>query len=72
VLLPPPGGRIHAVVGGLEGPEYERQSRDIATAWGGTWDVLPDHDHFTIVSELADPESRVVRKALDLMPKETG
>jgi arylformamidase len=72
VLLPPPGGRIHAVVGGLEGQEYERQSRDIATAWGGTWDVLPDHDHFTIVSELADPESRVVRKALELMPTEVG
>ncbi len=68
VLLPAPGGRIHTVVGGREGREYERQSRAIATAWGGTWEVLPDHDHFTIVSELANPESGVVRKALELMP----
>jgi arylformamidase len=72
VLLPPPGGRIHAAVGGLEGSEYERQSRDIATAWGGTWATLPDHDHFTIVSELADPDSGVVRAALELMPQEAG
>lgn len=70
VLLPPPGGRIHAFVGGLEGAEYARQSRDIAAAWDGTWEVLPGHDHFTIVAELANPESSVVRKALDLMPKE--
>ncbi len=70
VLLPPPGGRIHAAVGGLEGREYERQSRDIATAWGGSWEILTGHDHFTIVSELANPESGVVRKALELMPKE--
>ncbi len=70
VLLPPPGGRIHAVVGGREGREYERQSREIAAVWGGTWEVLTGHDHFTIVSELANPESAVVRKALELMPRE--
>ena len=33
---PPPGGRLHAVVGGEEGAEYARQSREIARAWGGT------------------------------------
>ncbi len=72
LLLPAPGGRIHAVVGEFEGAEYARQSRDIAAAWGGTWEVLHGHDHFTIVSDLANPESRVVRKALELMPRETG
>ncbi len=70
VLLGAPSGRIHAAVGGLEGREYERQSRDIATAWDGSWEVLPGQDHFTIVSELTNPESGVVRKALELMPRE--
>lgn len=70
VHLPPPGGRIHAVVGGLEGREYARQSHDIASAWGGSWEILPGHNHFTIVSELANPESAMVKRALELMPME--
>ncbi len=71
-LLAAPGGHIHAMVGGLEGREYERQSCAIASAWGGTSAVLPDHDHFTIVAELADPDSAVVRTALELMPRRAG
>lgn len=68
VRLPRPGGHIHAVVGGLEGREYARQSHDIATAWGGSWEILPGHNHFTIVSELADPDSALVKRALDMIP----
>lgn len=67
-LLAPPGGRIHAVVGGLEGQEYARQSHDIAVAWGGSWEILPGHNHFTIVSELANPGSALVKRALDMIP----
>lgn len=65
--LPPPPGRLHAVVGGDEGPEFARQSRSIAEAWGGTWESLPAHNHFSILDDLVDPASPMVRKALDLL-----
>ena len=60
VLLPPPGLPLHAIVGGTEGPEYERQSRGIAKAWGGIWEVVPDANHFTIIAPLADAQSAIV------------
>ncbi|MCW3473510.1 alpha/beta hydrolase [Limobrevibacterium gyesilva] len=68
MFMPHPGGRIHAIVGADEGAEYLRQSRGIAEAWGGTWEALPGHNHFTIVGQLADPGSAMVRKARDLLP----
>lgn len=68
VLMPPPGGRIHAYVGGEEGREYTRQSRSIAEAWGGTWTSLPGLHHFSIVEQLHDPSSAMVAKALELIP----
>jgi len=68
VLLPAPGGAIHAYVGGDEGHEYTRQSRSIAEAWGGTWTSLPGLHHFSIVEQLQDPGSAMVAKALELIP----
>ncbi len=62
-FMPSPGLPIHAVVGGKEGPEYERQSRDIATAWSGIWEVLEGHDHFTIAAELINPDSALTKRA---------
>lgn len=67
MTLPPPSGRLHAVVGGDEGAEYTRQSRGIAAAWGGTWESLPGLNHFTIVAELADPNSATIRAARRLV-----
>jgi arylformamidase len=67
LFLPPPGGRLHAVVGGAEGPEYERQSRSIAEAWGGTWENVPGANHFTVLEALSDPSSAMVRRALELV-----
>jgi arylformamidase len=67
-LMPAPGGRIHAVVGGAEGPEYERQSRSIAEAWGGTWQSMSGDNHFTIIGGLTQPDSPLVRTALGLVP----
>jgi arylformamidase len=67
LFLPRPSGRLHAYVGGDEGPEYTRQSRSIAEAWGGTWQSVPGTNHFTIVEALADPGSPMVRVALDLL-----
>jgi arylformamidase len=67
LFLPAPGLPIHAVVGGTEGVEYTRQSRSIAEAWGGTWEALEGHNHFTIVSPLTDPASAMVAKAVALL-----
>jgi acetyl esterase/lipase len=67
LFLPPPSGRLHAVIGGEEGVEFTRQARGIAEAWGGTWESLPGYNHFTILDELIDPASPMVRKALDLL-----
>lgn len=67
-FLPAPGRPIHAVVGGLEGPEYERQSRLIAQAWGGSWESLPGHDHFSIAAELIKPDSALTSRAAAMVP----
>jgi arylformamidase len=64
---PRPAGRIFAVVGGEEGRAFAWQSRAIAEAWGGGWESLPGHDHFSIPAELADPGSVTVARALALM-----
>jgi len=56
-------------VGGLEGPEYDRQTDALAAAWqarGVPCDVLrlAGHHHFSIVGELEDPKSELSRGIL--------
>ena len=65
LFLPPPAARLHATVGGDEGAEYERQSRSIAEAWGGTWDSAPGLNHFTIAEQLEHPDSALVRRMVE-------
>ncbi len=60
ILMPSPGLPFHAVVGGAEGPEYERQSREMAKVWGGMWESVPGANHFTVTDPLADPNSAMV------------
>lgn len=48
---------LHAVVGGAESGEFLRQTREMAEAWGGSWEALPGADHFTVLAPLADPGS---------------
>jgi arylformamidase len=67
LFMAPPGGRLHAVVGGDEGVEYTRQSRSIAEAWGGSWEALPGLNHFTVVDGLALSDSVLVARAMALM-----
>ncbi len=67
LFLPSPGLKLHAIVGGTEGAEYTRQASSIAAAWGGTWEALPDANHFTVVAPLADPASAMVAKAQALL-----
>jgi arylformamidase len=61
LLLPSPGLPLHAVVGGAEGAEYERQSRSIADAWGGTWESVPGANHFTVIAPLTDPDAAMTQ-----------
>jgi arylformamidase len=73
VALPPPrAGSLLLAVGDREGPEYLRQTRDLAAAWrraGRPCDVLEmkDQDHFRIVTQLEDPQSELSRAILRQM-----
>jgi arylformamidase len=62
LLLPSPGLPFHAVVGGAEGTEYERQSRGIAQAWGGTWEAVPGANHFTVIAPLAESHAAITQR----------
>jgi arylformamidase len=71
-LAPARSGPLLLPLGGLEGPEYHRQSEDLAAAWrrgGLTARVLdlPGQDHFSIVAQLEDPKSEVARAILGQM-----
>jgi arylformamidase len=65
-LRPPRTGRLLLAVGGLEGPEYLRQTEDLAGAWR-RWGaevevkVLDGQDHFSIIGQLEEPGSRLAR-----------
>ena len=71
-----PSGRapLALTLGAHEGPEYHRQTDDLAAAWravGVSIDVIDaaGHDHFSIICELerADTElARVIRKQMGL------
>ncbi len=61
-----PGRPIHCVVGGAESNEFIRQSRDMAAAWGGSWEVAPGDDHFTVIAPMADPASALARRAAEM------
>lgn len=69
---PPPADRfLVAAVGGAESQEFLRQSLDIAATWSAAGVkaecvVVPNANHFTIVDELARPESAMVQRVLQL------
>lgn len=65
-LWPSPGKPLHAVVGGAESPEFLRQTHDFAQGWGGTAEVLPGLDHFTVLEPLEDPRHPLVHRAAAL------
>lgn len=51
-------------VGASEGPEYLRQSNELSEAWSRSGEtpkvlVMPGHDHFSIATQLDDPESKL-------------
>jgi arylformamidase len=74
VAMPAPaGGDWSLWVGGLEGPEYLRQSAALAAAWGSDdarrvrMEVAAGADHFSIVGPLADPGSALTGRLVAAM-----
>lgn len=61
-LAPPREGSWTALVGAKEGPEYHRQSTELARLWNERGNpqvearIVDGHDHFSIVMALDDPE----------------
>ena len=43
--------------------EFLRQTRDFATAWSGSQEVLPGANHFTVLDPFADPAHPLVARA---------
>jgi arylformamidase len=67
----PGGGRLDAVVGENESAEYFRQSRTIVDVWGRAgiptrFAVVPGANHFTAIAPLADPQSPMVARLMEL------
>ena len=67
----PPAGRLHALVGADESEEFIRQNTLIRNAWGPVrvpvCETVPGANHFTILTELSDPQARLHRLGLDLL-----
>jgi arylformamidase len=71
--FPAPEAPVYAVVGGDESEEFKRQNRLIRQAWGRRvvpiCEEIPGCNHFDILHELADPQSRshqLARRLLEL------
>jgi arylformamidase len=67
----PARGSLDAVVGGNESAEYFRQSQTIIDLWGKAgiatrFGTVPDANHFTAISPLADPDSPMVSRLQEL------
>ena len=66
---------LTAAVGGLESSEFVRQSKDMCKAWRGqgvetAYREIDGKDHFTVISDLADPDSAMVREIVSLVRRE--
>jgi arylformamidase len=71
-LVPERSGPLLLPLGGLEGPEYHRQTDELARAWwkrGLPCEVMdmPGLNHFSIVAQLGDPASELARTILRQM-----
>jgi arylformamidase len=67
----PVRGSLDAVVGGNESAEYFRQSRTVVERWGAAgiatrFGVVPNANHFTAIAPLADPDSPMVLRLMEL------
>jgi arylformamidase len=71
-LRPSAAKPLHAVVGGEESSEFLRQTREFAPLWGGTAEVLPGLNHFTVLEPLAEPTHPLTVRAAALAVQACG
>jgi arylformamidase len=68
----PPGGLVlDAVLGEAESAEFHRQSREIVDTWrkhgvSARYGTVQGANHFTAIAPLADPQSAMVERILEL------
>jgi arylformamidase len=72
VCMPAPrDAGFHSVVGALESDEFLRQNMLLREAWGPeavpVCEAIADANHFTVLHDLADPDGRLHRLALELL-----
>ncbi|NQV56126.1 MAG: alpha/beta hydrolase [Rhodospirillales bacterium] len=70
--LPPAGTKMVMAWGGLETPEFRRQSEDYAAACKTagaevTTHAYPEHNHFSLASELTNTESNLTASVFKMM-----
>jgi arylformamidase len=67
--MPPPAGRLLALVGGDESEEFHRQQALVERAWRArvSAEVVPGCHHMNVLHTLADPGSRTFDLALSLL-----
>jgi arylformamidase len=71
----PPARRVlDAIVGAEESGEFLRQSRIIADRWGEggvttRYEAIAGANHFNVIEPLADPNSAMVKRLLELLPR---
>jgi arylformamidase len=68
---PPKSLALDAVVGGEESSEYLRQSRAITERWAAAgartrFEAVPGANHFTVIAPLADPDSAMTTRIVEL------
>jgi arylformamidase len=67
-------GPLLAVAGGIEGPEFIRQTKELADAWSAKgmdvkgW-IMEGKHHFTTINQYLDPESELSRAVRGLTGK---
>jgi arylformamidase len=70
----PQGTTLDAAVGALESSEFLRQSRSIVDAWGKAgvatrYGAIAGQNHFTVIDGLTDPNSAMVARLVELVPR---
>ena len=69
--FPRPSGPLFATVGALESEEFIRQTQSIREAWGAksvpVCETVADANHFDVLRVLADPQSTLHVRALQLL-----
>jgi arylformamidase len=71
LFWPAPKGRVFdAVVGGIESPEFLRQSKIIADAWAKDnetrYEAVPGMNHFTVCDAMPDSASAMTKRLVEL------